>query len=42
MSDLQDPKDSVLGDPGHRSLIMRLRNYFLTGLVTPDYEVIGG
>jgi uncharacterized membrane protein len=34
MSDRQDPQDPTVGDPGHRSLMLRLRNYFLTGLVT--------
>jgi uncharacterized membrane protein len=34
MSDLQDPQDPIAGDTGHRSLMLRLRNYFLTGLVT--------
>jgi uncharacterized membrane protein len=34
MSDLKDPQDPIVGDTGHRSLMLRLRNYFLTGLVT--------
>jgi uncharacterized membrane protein len=34
MSDIKDPEEPPPGDTGHRSLMLRLRNYFLTGLVT--------
>ena len=35
MSDMKDPQDPpTVGDTSHRSPMLRLRNYFLTGLVT--------
>lgn len=34
MSETEDPKDPTNGDLSHPGLLLRLRNYFLTGLVT--------